>query len=196
MECILTFIRGAFTQTDGQGQFAGRMDLPPHPDSIARLREKARQGQYPTADAVFSSPLARCAESARAIYPDAKIILSEKLAAFDYGVFSGKSYSDIIEDEQFGDWAQSDQLLAFPGGEAPYVFIGRCGEALRAIIAHVQQKALARVSVVTHQAVIGAILQSHSMPHCFYKNYHLSNGVGISAACNTQTASLKVLKRY
>ena len=194
MEFTLTFIRGAFTQSDREERFSGRIDCPPHPDSIAQLREKARLGQYPKADAVFSSPLARCLDSARTIYPDLEIIVSERLSAFDYGVFSGSSYSDIVAHEQFADWAKSDHLRAFPQGESPHAFIGRCGEAMHTIIAHARQKELQRVSVITHQAVISAILQRYCIPYCLYRDYKLDYGAGISLACQTDAVALKLLK--
>jgi len=196
MEFILTFIRGAFTQADREDRFPGRIDCPPHPDGIARLREKARLGLYPKTAAVFSSPLIRCVESARAIYPNAEIIIAEQLTAFDYGAFSGKTYGDIISQEQFKDWAKADYLQAFPQGETPHAFIARCGEALHTIIAHAQKEVLQSVSVITHHAVIGAILQRYSVPHCFYRDYPLGFGGGISATCKAQSASLRVLETF
>jgi len=196
MDFTLTFIRGAFTQAGKEGRFLGLADHPPHPDGIALLRDRALQGEYTQAQAVFSSPLARCVESARAIYPYSEIIVAGQLASFDYGAFSGKDYVDIIADKQFEDWAKADQLLALPGGEAPYAFIGRCGEALRTIAAHVQKNKFESVSVVTHQAVISAILQRYSTSHCLYKDYQLDYGGGLTAACKTETMALKVLRMF
>ena len=196
MELTLTFIRGAFTHPGREGRFLGRIDAPLHPDGLAQLSEKARSGRYPTADAVFSSPLMRCTESARVIYPYSNTIVTELLADFDYGEFSGKAYGEIIAHEQFGNWAKADTLRAFPGGEAPYIFIGRCLEALREVIAYMQQGRLASASIVTHQAVIRAILQRNCLPHCVYGDYKLDYGGGITVECDAHTTALKMLERF
>lgn len=195
MEFTLTFIRGAFTQGGKEGRFLGRIDQPPHQDGIELMKNRARQRKYPVADAVFSSPLIRCADSARAIYPYSEIIVLERLTAFDYGEFSGKSYSEIIADKKFAHWARVDQLAAFPGGEAPYAFFGRCGEALREIIDHARAKGLEKVSVITHQSVIGAILRRHSIPHSLYNDYNLDYGASLATVCKTEPVALKVREK-
>ena len=194
MEFTLTFIRCTFTRQDREGRFSGTVDCPPHPDGITQLRKDARRGRYPAPDAVFSSPLVRCVDSARIIYPYSEIIIVKQLTAFDYGAFSGKTYGDIVSHEQFADWAKSDYLRAFPQGESPHAFIGRCGEAMHTIIAHARQKELQRVSVITHQAVIGAIMQRYCIPYCLYRDYKLDYGAGVSLACRTDAVALKLLK--
>lgn len=193
MEFTLTFIRGSFTQGGKEGRFIGCIDQPSHQDGIELLKNRARQRKYPVADAVFSSPLIRCTDSARAIYPYSEIIVLERLAAFDYGEFSGKSYSEIIADKQFAHWAKADQLAAFPGGEAPYAFFGRCGAALREIIDHARTKGLQKVSVITHKSVIEAILQRYSIPNSLYNDYNLDYGASLTAVCQIEPAALRVL---
>ena len=196
MEFALTFIRGTFTGEGKENRFLGRIDRPAHPGGLALLRDRAARGEYPRADAVFSSPLTRSMDSARAIYGHAGIAVLEQLTAFDYGDFSGKSYSEIATDKQFAHWADDAQLSAFPGGEAPYAFTNRCSETLREMIAHAQERGLQNVSVVTHQSVIGAILQRHSIPSCLYTNHHLDYGDALTTVCNAESEALKVRETF
>ena len=107
LELLVTLIRGVGTRAGREERFLGRIDEPPHPEKIALICEKAMRGEYPEAQAVFSSPLTRCVESARVIYPNSEIIVDEQLAAFNYGIFSGMNYSDIIKHGQFEQWAKT-----------------------------------------------------------------------------------------
>lgn len=148
------------------------------------------------AQAVFSSPLARCLDSARAIYPNSEIITLESLACFDYGVFAGKSYSEVAQDKRFKGWATSGQMSAFPGGEDPYAFASRCGLAVREVIGCAQRYRLERVSVITHRSVIEAILARQSVPRHLYADYHVDHGGGFVTRCKASLQSLKVLSRF
>jgi len=195
MEFTLTLIRGTYTEFEKEGRILGRLDHPANKDGVKMLHSKSRAGEYPAAQAVFSSPLVRCLESARAIYPRAEIIELDHLSAFDYGIFAGKSYNEIVTDKRFKIWANSRMLTAMPGGESPYVFLSRCGQALREIADHAWKNRLENVSAITHQLVIGAMLKWGNMPGCLYCDYHPDYGSGIMTIHREGLGGLSVLKK-
>lgn len=194
MEFTLTLIRGAYTECEKEGRFLGRLDHPAHKDGVEVLRGKARAGEYPAAQAVFSSPLIRSLESAYAIYPEASITTLAQLADFDYGALAGKSYSEVIADKLFEAWAFSKKLTALPGGELPYAFFSRCSQALREIAGCARKYGLERISVVTHKLVISAMLQNRSMPGHPYCDYHPDYGGGFVTR-HSDRGGLSVLKK-
>ena len=195
MEVIITLIRGAYTRLEKEGRILGRLDHPASKDGVEALHIKSRAGEYPAAQAVFSSPLVRSLESARAIYPREEIIELGQLTDFDYGVFAGKNYSEVASDKQFKAWADSKILTALPGGEPPYAFLSRCGAALREIIDHTRKNNLERISVITHQLVIGAMLQRENMPGYIYCDYHPDYGGGFVTHLEEGVRWLRVLKK-
>ena len=52
-------------------------------------------GEYPQVDAVFSSPLKRCTETAKVIYPDRNPIVLDDLREYDFGEFEGKTAEEL-----------------------------------------------------------------------------------------------------
>ena len=64
MKCVL--IRHGKTAGNLAGRYIGcRTDEPLCPEGIAQLR----MGRYPAVERVFASPLRRCRETARLLYP-------------------------------------------------------------------------------------------------------------------------------
>ena len=64
-------IRHALTQGTIDGKYIGHTDEPLCDEGKAQLKDiMENYGEYPQVDAVFSSPLKRCIETAQTIYPD------------------------------------------------------------------------------------------------------------------------------
>ena len=195
VEFTLTLIRGAKTELERDDLFLGRLNHPASRYCVEMLSSKTMRGEYPAAQVVFSSPLARSLESAHAIYPKAQIIELEQLTDFDYGVFAGKSYEEIVADKQFGIWTSSNVLTTIPGGESPYGFLNRCSRALWEIANYAKKNGLEKVSVVTHRLVIAAMLRQGDMPGCLYCDYRTSYGSAIVTTHKEGRGGLYVLKK-
>ena len=100
MKCVL--IRHGKTAGNLAGRYIGcRTDEPLCPEGIAQLRE----GRYPAVERVFASPLRRCRETARLLYPAMEM--------------------EIVEDFR----------EPFPGGESKAEFSRRCVRAFAACVA-------------------------------------------------------------
>ena len=89
MKCVL--IRHGKTAGNLAGRYIGcRTDEPLCPEGIAQLRE----GRYPAVERVFASPLRRCRETARLLYPAMEMEIVEDFRECDFGAFEGLSYAD------------------------------------------------------------------------------------------------------
>jgi len=118
----------------------------------------ARQPECPV-DLIYVSPLPRARSTAAAIAAALKIepIIEEGLREFSIGDWEGRTFRDLIDNEQLWErWAQ-DPAFTPPNGESPASF----GER---VVATVQQLADRhrgqRIVLVTHGGIIGCLLDN------------------------------------
>lgn len=128
------------------GTFLGRGRNPPLAATPAALEE--------TWTAVYSSPLARAAETAAALAPGATIQLDDRLSEIDYGLAEGLTAAEARE--RFPDlrraW-EDGRDIAFPGGEDTAGVLARARAFLGAL-----PQGPGRILAVTHNVVVRAIL--------------------------------------
>lgn len=130
MKCVL--IRHGKTAGNLAGRYIGcRTDEPLCPEGIAQLRE----GRYPAVERVFASPLRRCRETARLLYPAMEMEIVEDFRECDFGAFEGLSYADLNGRADYQAWLDSGGEAPFPGGESKAEFSRRCVRAFAACVA-------------------------------------------------------------
>ena len=112
---------------DGRRQCIGSTDLPLSGEGMLQASEMARA--LPTVSAVFSSPLTRAMETARAIRPDVAIL--DGLRELDYGQWEGLTFPEIRRDypELYAARA-SDLSLQPPGAESREAGLARFSAAM------------------------------------------------------------------
>ena len=121
----LYFIRHGKTAGNEQKRYIGRTDEPLSALGRAELAEK----KAPHADIVAVSPLVRCVESAKILYPHAKQFVVDGFRECDFGDFEGKNYAELFDNADYQAWIDSNGTLPFPHGEQPLAFRARCVEA-------------------------------------------------------------------
>jgi len=122
---LVLLVRHGATDWSLSGQHTGRTDLPLNAlgvrqaTAVRPLIAQLLDGQTPV---VFSSPLARAAETARLALPEVTPVLDEALLELDYGQLEGLTTHEILEQHPHWD------LFAHgcPGGEHPDAVTARC----------------------------------------------------------------------
>lgn len=141
----LRLVRHARTALN-DGTFLGRRD-PPVAESIAMepLRDEF--------DTVYSSPLRRAVDTARALAPRAAIQVDQRLIEIDYGHAEGLTPDELRRrfPETAGDWDRGEDA-AFPGGEGTTDVLRRARAFLGALAG-----SPGRALAVTHNVVLRAI---------------------------------------
>ncbi len=161
MKIIL--IRHAKTDGNKKGRYIGVTDeLLAHDTRIEKT--------YPKADAVVSSPLMRCVQTAKLIYPDKKPVIYKDLSEIDFGRFENRSYEDLKNDPYYIKWLESNGERPFPGGESKGDFVKRCIEAYERAAAELSGQDIA---FVVHGGTIMAVM-SHVFGGGFY-DYQTKN---------------------
>lgn len=137
-------------------------------------------GVYPNADFIVVSPMKRCIETAKFIYPRKKYNAFEGLRECDFGIFENKSFEDLKNNDLYKRWMESNGMMPFPEGEAHDVFKKRCIDAYKKAIGIAGDK---NIAFIIHGGTIMAIMQ-FIFGGDFY-DYQVKNGDGFVIENNT-----------
>lgn len=126
---------------------------------------------YPECDRVIASPMKRCIQTAKLIYPEKKLTICQKLRECDFGGFENKSYEDLKNDREYKKWLESGGKQPFPNGEAHEDFKRRSVEGFYETL-----QEGGSLAYVIHGGCIMAIMQA-VFGGGFY-DYQVGNGCG------------------
>lgn len=133
---------------------------------------KCLEKEYPACDRVVASPMKRCVQTARFIYPKKNIEVCEKLRECDFGDFENKSHDKLMQNEDYRRWLDSGGALPIPNGEAHEDFMNRCAEGFFEMTDGRDED----TAFVIHGGSIMAVMQT-LFGGDFY-DYHVKNGCG------------------
>lgn len=179
-------IRHGVTQGNREGRYIGRTDMPLSPEGIAELLTLQEESSYPYVDAVFSSPLMRCKQTAKFLYPERDAIELPQLAEMDFGDFEGKTIEQLKTDERFIRWVGDSLQTAPPNGESGEALARRALEGLSIVFEEMMQRKLQDVAVITHGGVIMTLLSAGAFPRRAITEWKIGNGRGYTIMITPQ----------
>ena len=189
----IILVRHGKTAGNLEGRYIGsRTDEPLCEEGIHALEEKVREGTYPPVDLVYASPMIRCRQTAKILWPkfadSSQIQYVQNLQECDFGAFENKNYQELSGNAEYQAWIDSNGTLPFPNGESMDAFKSRCLEAFARIVEDVsgaEQEWIAsgktgifRAGIVVHGGTIMAILEQYGYPKAAYFDYQVKNGCG------------------
>ena len=184
----IILVRHGKTAGNLEGRYIGsRTDEPLCEDGIHALEEKVREGTYPSVDLVYASPMIRCRQTAKILWPKVadshQIQYVQDLQECDFGAFENKNYQELSCNAEYQAWIDSNGTLPFPGGESNEAFRKRCCQAFQRITEGLQKQEektgqTLRAAVVVHGGTIMAILERFGTPKKNYFDYQVKNGCG------------------
>lgn len=170
----LYLIRHGKTYGNTLGRYIGTTD-----ESLCTEgKEAIRQGKYPEAEAVFASPLRRCVETAKLIWPSLSVTCCGKLRECDFGEFENKNYHELSGNPAYQAWVDSYGKLPFPGGESQEEFKIRCCEGFCSVLEQIGQKGWKKAALVIHGGTIMSILEAYAVPREEFYRWQVQNGQG------------------
>ena len=162
-------IRHGQTQGNLEHRYIGcRTDEP----LCAQSRDALAGKPYPDVRRVFVSPMKRCIETARLIYPQIEPEVITDFRECDFGAFENKSYAELSGRSDYQAWVASGGEMPFPGGESRTRFAARCAAAFERLDA--QEDA----ALVVHGGTIMAIMERFAVPKGSYYEFQVKNGEG------------------
>ena len=97
----IILVRHGKTAGNLEGRYIGsRTDEPLCEEGIHALEEKVREGTYPPVDLVYASPMIRCRQTAKILWPkftdSSQIQYVQNLQECDFGAFENKKLSGTV----------------------------------------------------------------------------------------------------
>ena len=158
-------IRHGLTNENKEGKYIGHTDVKLSEEGIAQIEMMRKEYIYPYAQVVFSSPLSRCTDTARLIYPDARILTIDGLIEYNFGEFEGRDAEELHEKEElFDSWIRGEEGVAPPFGESNEEFVKRVCTAFAAIIEGIMKSDYEETAIITHGGVISTIMAAFALP--------------------------------
>ncbi len=195
-QITLAFIRHGETPANAQRRYLGKTDESLSECGIALLASYKEQNRYPQADCLFVSPMKRCVETARILYPTLRPVVIPEWEETDFGRFEYKNYEELKDDGYYQQWIDSGGTLDFPGGEGRAAFIARCKkgfERMCGLLREAEEKNAerpVRVSAVVHGGTIMAILSAYGEKGYF--DYQTSNGGGYLCSLDIREKKVRI----
>lgn len=171
------FIRNGLTDGNIAGQYIGQTDIPLSPDGVLQIKQIKEDMVYPNADAVFSSPMMRCTQTAHAIFGKDPIVIDD-LKEYDFGEFEGKTAEQLQDYEEFSLWLSGGPDAAPPYGESNAEFSERIYDCFVKIVNGLIKTGTTQSAIVTHGGVIMALLSMFGIPEAPMHEWRTPNACG------------------
>lgn len=178
-------IRHGLTQGNLDGKYIGQTDLSLCPEGAKTIKELAAAEIYPNVDKVYSSPLARCLETAEIIYPEHKLMIVDELSEMNFGEFENKTREQLKDLREYTDWLSGGADACPPNGEKFGDFTLRCIEGLDCVFTDMMSRDLQRAAVITHGGVITNLLAGWGLPKGKPADFMCGPGEGFEITLST-----------
>lgn len=181
----LYLIRHGLTQGNLDGKYIGQTDLSLCPEGEKTIRELVDAEIYPEVGKVYSSPLARCLETAELIYPEHKLMIVDEISEMNFGEFEGKTQAQLRDLREYTEWLRGGPDACPPNGERFEEFSLRCIEGLDTIFNDMIRREVTRAACITHGGVITNLLSGFGLPKGKPADFMCGPGEGFEIILST-----------
>lgn len=178
-------IRHGSTGESEKGRYIGSTDIPLSLKGMETLKKYSEQYDYPGAPIVYSSPLQRCVQSAKILYPSIAPRIVGDLAECSFGDWEGKTAQELAGDKDFAAWLANSSEISPPNGESGKAFLRRICKAFEKIVAELVESGETSAVIITHGGVIMNLLSVYGLPQAKPYDWQMDNGFGYSLRINT-----------
>lgn len=170
--------RHGLTKGNLNAQYIGHTDLPLTTDSISSLKSIKAHKHYPEVDAVFSSPLKRCIDSAKIMFPKNNTLVIDDFIEYNFGEFEGLTAEELKDNEDFKNWLHGDIYAAAPYGESNAQFSHRICDAFEKVVDGCVKTGTNNIAIVGHAGVLMTILACYGLPEAPMAHWQMDAGYG------------------
>lgn len=174
----IQLIRNGLTAGNVGGRYIGHTDEELSTEGIEQINQMKTDYKYPDVEAVFSSPLKRCTQTAKLIYPNCDPIIIDGFIEYNFGEFEGKSAEELESHPVFPDWLAGKKGVSPPFGESNEDFSQRIAQTMVKVIDGVIQSGITKTAIVTHGGVIMALLAMFGLPEASMHEWLTPGGCG------------------
>jgi len=155
----LVLVRHGEPAEEVRGRCYGRLDVALSPRGVSQAQAAARLVDEGPVQAIYSSPLRRALDTARAFAEHHRVAITvdERLREIDFGDFEGLTWDEAKRrhPEVYERWMTRPTTIEFPNGESWTALKARALDARRAMVARHPGET---VIVVAHGGVTRALV--------------------------------------
>ncbi len=170
---LIYLLRHGATARNAEHRYQGQTDVPLSPAGRAALRQADLSPKI-----VYVSPLSRAVETAKILFPAARLIPAPDLREMDFGVFEGRNYREMARDPDYRAWVAGGCAGQCPGGESRAAFSRRVCAAFGALVDGALAAGEPGLVVVAHGGVQMAALERFAVPRRDYFDWNAPCGGG------------------
>ncbi|MBR6004746.1 MAG: histidine phosphatase family protein [Clostridia bacterium] len=171
-------IRHGMIKENTQGKYIGHTDVELSEEGRAELEKRIENSVYPWAEAVITSPLKRCVQTAEILYPGRETIAIEGLSECNFGEFENKTAEELKDNDTFVRWLAGDPDAVPQYGESSDRFSARVCLAFEKVVDGILKAGTESTAVITHGGVIMAILEAYGIPELAANKWRCDSGCG------------------
>lgn len=177
---IIHFIRHGAIDETLSGKYIGTTDVPLSDKGKADLKKLDYEYIYPGTQVVFTSPLKRCVETCKILYPELNPLSITGLSECNFGEWEGKTAESLKNDLDFEKWLAGDNSVKPPRGESNADFTRRICLMFESIVEGLMKTGTTESVIVTHGGVIMTLLAVYGLPQAKPFEWTMDNGFGYS----------------
>ena len=177
---IIHFIRHGAIDETLSGKYIGTTDVPLSDKGKMDLKKLDYEYRYPGTQVVFTSPLKRCTETCRILYPEQNPLSIANLSECNFGEWEGKTAEELKSDPDFEKWLAGDNSVKPPRGESNADFTRRICRMFESIVEGLMKTGTTESVIVTHGGVITTLLAVYGLPQAKPFEWTMDNGFGYS----------------
>lgn len=173
-------IRHGLTEANIKGMYIGATDVDLSDEGEKRLNKLKENFSYPKANRVVSSPLKRCLQTSKILYPETEILIEKDFSECNFGDWEGKSIETLKSDQNFIKWINNSQEVEPKGGESLKIFAKRVLGAFEREVEKAVKSDCKDTVIIAHGGVIMTILAMFGVPKANFYDWIVNNGCGYS----------------
>ena len=177
---IIHFIRHGAIDETLSGKYIGTTDVPLSDKGRMDLKKLDYEYRYPGTQVVFTSPLKRCTETCKILYPELNPLSITALSECNFGEWEGKTAEELKSDPDFEKWLAGDNSVKPPRGESNADFTRRICRMFESIVEGLMKTGTTESVIVTHGGVIMTLLAVYGLPQAKPFEWTMDNGFGYS----------------
>lgn len=177
---IIHFIRHGAIDETLSGKYIGTTDVPLSDKGRLDLKKLDYEYRYPGTQVVFTSPLKRCTETCKILYPELNPLSIANLSECNFGEWEGKTAEELKSDPDFEKWLAGDNSVKPPRGESNADFTRRICRMFESIVEGLMKTGTTESVIVTHGGVIMTLLAVYGLPQAKPFEWTMDNGFGYS----------------
>lgn len=174
------FIRHGITGSNLSGQYIGITDVNLSEDGIRDIENLSKKYSYPGTGVVYTSPLNRCVQTCRLLYPDISPIIIDGLKECNFGIWEGKRAEELLNNPEYISWLENAQHAPPQGGESGIEFTKRVCNTFEKLVEGLMKTGTTSAVVVTHGGIIMTLLSTYGIPKAKPYDWITKSGCGYS----------------